>query len=205
MQSQSFRIRVKGDRACFTRPEAKIERMSYEVMTPSAARGVLEAILWHKGITWVIEKIHVLKPIKFEQIRRNEVEGGCNVKGDYQNFNAEDQRTQRNTIYLTDVDYIIDAHFTLDTEKCNPSDNYIKFEQMMLRRIKKGQHYHQPYLGCREFPAYVEEAPEEWETPLEFTYRDFGCMFKDFDYSGETIKPMMFNAIIKNGCIEVPA
>lgn len=204
MQSLSFSLRVKGDRACFTRPEAKIERVSYEVMTPSAAKGVFEAVLWHPGITWVIEKIHILKPIKFEQIKRNEVKGECNLRGDYQNFNAESQRTQRNTIFLTDVDYIIEAHFSLDFTKCSESDTYVKFEQMMFRRLEKGQHYQQPYLGCREFPAYIEKAPKEWATPLEFTYRDFGLMLKDFDFSGAEVKPKFFNAIVKNGCIEVP-
>jgi len=203
-KSQTFRLRVKGPRACFTRPEAKVERMSYEVITPSAVRGVLEAILWHAGITWVTERIFILNPIQFYQIKRNEVDEICKLGANLHKFYIEDHRTQRNTIFLTDVDYVIDAHFVLDTALTNASDNYTKFEQMMFRRLEKGQHFHQPYLGCREFVAHVEPAPDTWGVPLEFIYRDMGLMLKDFDYSGDTVQPIMFHAVVKNGCIEIP-
>jgi CRISPR-associated protein Cas5d len=166
MRSPTYRIRVRGPYACFTRPELKVERVSYEVMTPSAARGVLDAILWKPAIHWVVERIHVLAPIRFSAVRRNEVNSRLSPRGDVSHYYADEDRAQRNTILLTDVDYVVEAHFRM-TELAGPDDNMQKFEQMFTRRLAKGQSFHAPYLGCREFAARFEPAPDRWDVPGE--------------------------------------
>lgn len=200
-KSLTFKILVRGDRACFTRPEMKIERYSYEVMTPSAARGVLTAILWHPAMEWVVEKIHVLKPVNYDYIMRNELK--IIPKKDSMVY-IGDNRTQRGTTFLTDVAYVVEAHFELQPTLLGSTDTYVKFEEMMLRRLTKGQQYRQPFLGCREFPADVSIAPESWDVPLGFRYKDLGIMFKGWDYSKEPIQPKVFHAVMNNGCITVP-
>src|SRR5207244_10832105 len=139
-------LKAWGEYACFTRPELKAERVSYEVMTPSAARGVLEAILWKPAIRWTISRIHVLAPIRFTAVRRNEVNSKLSVRGDVSRYFADEDRAQRNTILLTDVDYVIEAHFEM-TDRAGPDDNLQKFEQMFARRLAKGQSVHAPYRG----------------------------------------------------------
>lgn len=207
LRSPTYNVRVHGPYACFTRPELKTERVSYEVMTPSAARGVLEAILWKPAIRWSIERIHVLKPIRFTAIRRNEVNSKLSVKGDVGNYFADQDRAQRNTILLTDVDYVISAHFLI-TERAGPNDNLQKFEEMFIRRVAKGQSFHAPYLGCREFAAHFEPAPEEWGIPDELRgRRDLGLMLLDLDFvpggSGRAT-PRFFPAVLDDGVITVP-
>ena len=148
--TRSFRLRVWGRNACFTRPEMKVERVSYDVMTPSAARGVLEAILWKPAIRWVVDRIDVLNPIRWESVRRNEV--GITMSLRSPCLFVEDQRQQRAGLFLREVDYVIHARFEI-TDRAGPDDNPTKFQEMFLRRAEKGQCFHRPYLGCREFAA----------------------------------------------------
>jgi CRISPR-associated protein Cas5d len=204
---------VTGDYACFTRPEMKAERVSYDVMTPSAARGIMEAIYWHPGFSWVIDRITVLNPIRFDSVRRNEVSGkmSANVKPNMPKQVITDDRQQRATLLLRDVAYIIDAHFVLLPEKMAESDNEGKFLDTFNRRLTKGQCFHRPYFGCREFPVMFEPTPEE--RPKSAYYdeesRDLGFMLWDFDY--KTIDydrklyeytPRFFRAEMKRGVID---
>ena len=159
------RLLVSGDHACFTRPEMKVERVSYDVMTPSAARGILEAIHWKPAIRWVVDAIHVLKPIRFQSIRRNEVGQKASVgnikqamnRGDLEGLQLviEENRQQRASTVLVDVAYIIEAHFEM-TEKCGPEDSEGKHLDIFNRRAERGQCFHQPCLGTREFDARFE-------------------------------------------------
>lgn len=208
-----FQIEVWGPNACFTRPEMKVERVSYDVITPSAARGLLEAIYWHPGMRWVIDRIYVLHPIRFQNIRRNEVKSvvsGSKVKammngGEAPYINAKDDIQQRASLILVNVKYIIEAHFDL-TEKAVPSDNAGKFTDIIRRRLERGQTYHQPCFGCREFPAFFRE----WDgRPIRTAEelrgeRDLGYMLYDMDYADrENIQPMFFRAVMKDGVIDL--
>ncbi|MHB0971978.1 MAG: type I-C CRISPR-associated protein Cas5c [Thermoanaerobaculia bacterium] len=207
LRSPTYKVRVRGPYACFTRPELKTERVSYEVMTPSAARGVLDAILWKPAIRWVIERIHVLAPIRFGAIRRNEVNSRLAVRGDVANYFADEDRAQRNTILLTDVDYVVEAHFRM-TERAGAEDNLQKFAEMFARRLAKGQAFHAPYLGCRELAAEFAPAPESWSVPDELrARRDLGLMLLDLDFDpggSGAAKPRFFAAVLENGVVEVP-
>lgn len=209
LRSLTFKVRAAGPYACFTRPEFKADRVSYESMTPSAARGLLEAILWKPAIRWRIERIHLLAPIRFDQIKRNEVARKASVRGDVSRYFAddEDNRAQRNTLLLRDVDYVIEAHFSM-TAKAGPEDNLQKFREMFERRLARGQCFQTPYLGCREFVARVEPAPREWSVPESLrSRRDLGMMLLDLDFDpGDSgaATPMFFDAKLVNGCIEVP-
>jgi CRISPR-associated protein Cas5d len=206
-------VRVRGELACFTRPEFKVERVSYEVMTPSAARGILEAVHWKPAIRWVVTEIHVLSEIKFVSFKRNEVTERASVAAavqgmrgqDLDPFFADEHRAQRNTLALRDVDYIIGAHF-VTTPRWGPDDNLAKHVDMFLRRLEGGQTYHHPYLGCREFAAAVEPAPATWQTRLPETQRprDLGLMLHDLEF-GPQSRPRFFRARIdKNGMVAVP-
>lgn len=202
-------LRVWGDYACFTRPEMKVERVSYDVITPSAARGVLEAIYWKPQIRWVIDRIHVLRPIRFTNLRRNEVASKIpagNVrkamKGDNSSIGlyVEEDRQQRAALILRDVEYVIEAHFDM----LDASELPKKHVEMMKRRARRGQYFHHPYLGCREFPADFE-----WlEDPLPASplqgHKDLGFMLHDLDYSN-AMTPRFFRAAMTDGVIEVPA
>jgi CRISPR-associated protein Cas5d len=203
-RSPTLCVRAHGPMACFTRPELKVERVSYEVMTPSAARGVLEAILWKPAIRWRIERIHVLNPIKFGQLRRNEVNSRLSERGDHAAYCADEDRAQRNTLFLADVDYIIEAHFEMTT-RAGSEDNLTKFVEMFQRRLDKGQRFHQPYLGCREFEAIVEPAPDPLPKPHESLrgLRPLGLILHDIEF-GEENKPRFFDARLDNGVMEVP-
>lgn len=206
--------------ACFTRPELKVERVSYEVMTPSAARGVLEAVLWKPAIRWRVERIHVLAPIRWGQLRRNEVNSKLSERGDFATYCADEDRAQRNTLYLRDVDYVVEARFEM-TPQAGPADNVTKFVEMFQRRLEKGQHFHQPYLGCREFAAEVSPAPDAWATPEELLGpRPLGLMLWDMvhnpkstkrDAAGRTFHvcegcaPRFFEAKLQDGVLHIPA
>jgi CRISPR-associated protein Cas5d len=206
--------------ACFTRPELKVERVSYEVMTPSAARGILEAILWKPAIHWVIDRIHVLAPIRWGQIRRNEVSKKLSESSHFSTYCADEDRAQRNTLYLRNVDYVLETHFEM-TERAGPGDNLYKFIEMFQRRLERGQYFHQPYLGCREFAAEVSPAPDTWTIPEEFQgVRPLGLMLWDIvhnpkgnrlDAEGRPIHfcegcaPAFFEAKLQDGVLETPA
>ncbi|MCC6528488.1 MAG: type I-C CRISPR-associated protein Cas5 [Polyangiaceae bacterium] len=208
-QSDPFRVRVRGELACFTRPEMKVERVSYEVMTPSAGRGILEAILWKPAIAWRIHAIEVLAPIRWTSFRRNEVQSRASERAG--EIVADEDRTQRNTVALRDVDYVVQASFAM-TPRAGAGDNVAKYVDMFLRRLQKGQHHHAPCLGCREFAAVVEPAPERTVT-IDQADRPLGWMFFDFDWpsfhGGEApadgrVRPLFFNARLKQGVLLVP-
>ncbi len=209
-----FCLEVKGDFACFTRPEMKVERVSYDVITPSAARAIFEAILWKPAIEWHIHKIEVLKPVCWVNIRRNEVGavlpvGNINKAmkgGALPVLYVEDARQQRAGLFLKNVAYRLHGSFTL-TDKAGASDNAGKFAEMFKRRAKKGQCFSQPYLGCREFSCdfrLVEDIEKE-SSAIEDS-RELGWMLYDMDYqqSNDPI-PLFFNAVMNNGVIDVPA
>lgn len=209
----SVKVEVWGDYACFSRPELKTERMSYDVMTPSAARGLLEAIYWHPGLRWVIDRIYVMQPIRFTGIRRNEVKSKIsadNVRSAMSGgkqvvylCTSEDIQ-QRAATVLQDVRYVIEAHFVM-TDQAAPSDNAGKFCDIMRRRLEKGQCYHQPCFGVREFPAQFRLWPGG-EIPTTGETRDMGLMLYDMDYSDlRNITPMFFRAALENGVLNVPA
>mgnify|MGYP003308514266 CR=1 FL=1 len=207
------KVKVWGDYALFSRPEMKVERCSYDVMTPSAARGILEAIYWHPGMKWVIDRIYVQNPIVFTSIRRNEVKSKIsanNVLPVYNGANKElyisskAEIVQRASLLLKDVAYVIEAHFDM-TEKANESDNPGKFKDIIMRRLKRGECYHTPYFGCREFPVrFCLCEDEEIRTAYEDQERDLGFMLYDMDYSDlNHIQPMFFRAVMKNGVLDV--
>ena len=206
-------LHVRGERACFTRPEMKVERVSYDVMTPAAARGVLEAIHWKPAIRWIVERITVLRPIRFESLRRNEV--GCKVpagavraainagRGDLA-LVVEDDRQQRAATLLRDVAYLIDARFEL-TPRAGPEDNAAKHLDMARRRARQGQCFHQPYLGCREFPADFSllEGERPRPDPSLEGESDLGWMHFDIDFA-KGMAPRFFRTRMVDGVIEVP-
>ena len=212
----SIRIEVWGDWALFTRPEMKVERVSYDVMTPSAARGLIEAIYWHPGLKWVVDRIYVRAPIRFSNLRRNEVKSKINPKSVSTVMKCEsselylctsDDIQQRAALLLRDVRYIIEAHFDLIPEKMAPGDNAGKFQDIAKRRIQKGQFYHQPCFGCREFPAQFKPCEEIPPCPEELKgEKDLGWMLWDMDYTDpEDIRPLFFRAALRDGVLEVPA
>lgn len=208
-----FCIEVAGDFACFTRPEMKVERVSYDVITPSAVRAIYESILWKPAIEWHIHKIEVLKPVRWVNIRRNEVGAVLPVGNIKRAMNGgalpalyiEDNRQQRAGLFLRDVMYRLHASFSL-TEKAGATDNAGKFSEIFKRRAKKGQCFNQPYLGCREFSCdfrLVENI--EQEKPAIDENRTLGWMLYDMDYqSSVDPTPLFFNAVMENGVIKVP-
>lgn len=207
------RVRVWGDYALFSRPEMKVERCSYDVMPPSAARGLLEAIYWHPGMKWVIDKIYVRKPIQFTSIRRNEVKSKVlasslltvmNGSGKPLYISSHQDIVQRAAIILRDVEYVIEAHFDMTDQK-SPSDNSGKFKDIIMRRLRRGECYHMPYFGCREFPANFELFEGDTiETEYAGIEKDLGYMLYDFDYfDPEDIQPMFFRAVLKDGVLDL--
>lgn len=201
-RSRCFRVRACGPLACFTRPEMKVERVSYEVMTPSAARGILEAVLWKPAISWRIHEIVVLNPINWISFRRNEVTS-CQIVHRVGAYFADEDRTQRNTVALRDVDYVITASFEL-TDRAGVEDNLRKFEVIFERRLEKGQRFSQPYLGCREFAADVSPAPVEFTPNQPTVDRPLGLMFYDFDFRSGGVRPYFFDARLRGGVLHVP-
>ena len=210
-----MRLHVWGEYACFTRPEFKAERVSYDVITPSAARGILEAVHWKPAIRWVIDRIHVLRPIRFETVCRNEVGhkmAVSKVSGAMRRRTTaglaliiEDDRLQRATTLLRDVGYVIEAHFVL-TAAAEPLDTHAKHLAMFNRRASRGQCFHRPYLGTREWAADfapVGEGMPMSTLPAEQRDRDLGWMLHDIDFAnGHT--PRFFRAALRDGVVEVP-
>ncbi len=223
MQSRSgpIRLRVWGDNACFTRPEMKVERVSYDVMTPSAARGILEAIHWKPAIRWQVQQIDVMKPIRWESVRRNEV--GSVMSSLTNGLFVEEERQQRAGLFLRDVEYVIHAQFEM-TDRAGPEDTVTKHREMFLRRAEKGQCFHRPYLGCREFAAHFALLPlnqpllEPAEKLPELGFgqpRELGYMLYDIFHDGSADKSYkhfcgdkclarFFKATLEDGQLTVP-
>lgn len=228
--SKGFCLEVTGDYACFTRPEMKVERVSYDIITPSAARAMFDAILWKPAIRWRITKIEVLNPIRWTNVRRNEVASVASPKS--RGIFIEDVRQQRAGLILRDVRYRLYGEFDfIPPEKCGktpnplpewlvdsaevaelrkpdvrPDETEAKYAAMFERRARKGQHFHQPYLGCREFAADVRlvDPAEEPAVPIPKD-ENLGWMLYDLDFSDPAnIKPMFFRPEMKQGVIVVP-
>ena len=214
--SFGIRLHVWGKRACFTRPEMKAEKVSNDVITPSAARGILEAIHWKPAIRWRVDRIRVLKPISFEYIRRNEVGGKISPASVSKAMKAgstaglfscvDEDRQQRAATVLRDVDYVIEAHFDL-TSKAGADDTPGKHLDIFNRRARKGQCFHMPCLGVREFPASFElleaDAALPSPDPSLAGSKDLGWMLHDIDFA-EDMTPRFFRARMENGVIDVP-
>ncbi len=222
--SYGIRLKVWGDHGCFTRPEMKVERVSYDVMTPSAARGILEAIHWKPAIRWVIDAIHVLEPIRFQSIRRNEVGHKAPAgkiksamkRGDLGGLQVlvDEDRQQRAATVLVKPAYVIEAHFEL-TGTAGPDDNEGKHLDIFNRRAGRGQCFHQPCLGTREFAAHFElippgaplpECEAQDRTPdLGFGRpRDLGFMLWDIAHEAPGRPSLFFRARLEDGVVRVP-
>lgn len=200
LDKQIVRVKVKGEFACFTRPDFKVERMTYPCMTPSAARGILDSILWKPEFQWYLRKIWVLRPVKFFTVKRNEI----NSKQGRNPIIIEQKRAQRNSIVLKDVEYIIDASIYQEPiAENNPPKKYV---EMFRRRVKKGQCWHRPYLGTREFSAEFIE-PDTTEEPISKII-PIGSMLFDifYDNKGRPSPLFFYNISVKNGFLncEVP-
>jgi CRISPR-associated protein Cas5d len=224
--NKTFCLEVKGDYACFTRPEMKVERVSYDVITPSAARGVFEAIFWKPAIKWRIRKIEVLNPIKWTSVRRNEVGATANERSN--GIFIEDARQQRAGLFLQDVAYRLHAELEyippsarpkvihlvpealydqLEAEELKKDENPGKYYGIFERRARKGQCFNQPYLGCREFSCdfrLVDDLTQE-RRAIDET-RDLGFMLYDLDFEKEpgNPTPAFFRPKLIQGVIEIP-
>ncbi len=207
------RLRIFGDYACFTRPEMKSERVSYDVPTPSALRGILEALHWKPAISWRVDAVHMMRPVKFTSIRRNELGGKIPTRNINEAMKKgcplaafiEDDRQQRASLVLKDVDYYVEAHFVL-TDQAGPDDSPGKHLDIFNRRLAKGQVYHQPCLGCREFPAFVAPVESIPPSPVADSpegNRDLGWMLYDLDYQNN-YSPMFFRATLDKGVVRIP-
>lgn len=203
MNQPLLQVKVWGDFACFTRPEMKAERVSYPVMTPSAARGILEAIFWKPAFTWVVRRIDVLKKIRYFSIMRNEVSNKMSVRSAHGwaehggGYHAEDDRAQRHTLALQDVAYIIHADMQL---REHATDDIAKYRDQFRRRVARGQCFHRPCLGTREFEAHFGE-PDGTEKPDDYT-ADLGQMLYDLDYADDRSgrgTPLFFHCRIDQG------
>lgn len=212
------RLHVWGDYACFTRPEMKVERVSYDVITPTAARGILEAIHWKPAMRWTVERIHVLKPIRFQSVRRNEVTeciSEAQVKsaikkgdGTGLGIDVEDLAncTQRHALVLRDVSYVIEARIGM-THRADPTETVRKHHEMFTRRASRGQCFHRPCLGTREFAADFRLLEENDPVPASEIdgERDLGWMLHDIDYGRNGGSPRFYRAMMRDGVIEVPS
>lgn len=216
--SFGVRLHVWGNWACFARPEMKVERVSYDVITPSAARGILEAIHWKPAIVWVVDRIHVLRPIRFRSFRRNEVGARISSRNAESAMRAgttaglgmvvEENRQQRAATLLADVAYVIEAHFEL-TSRAGAEDTPAKHLSMFNRRAASGQCFHRPCLGTREFAAdfalIAEDAPLPDSTlPADQRDRDLGWMLHDIDHAKGAIS-RFFRARLTDGVLDVRA
>ena len=209
---QSFCLEVKGDYACFTRPEMKVERVSYDFITPSAARSVFEAILWKPEIRWQVERIEILAPVRWISVRRNEVASKASVRNAQTAMGSgegnlalyvEEDRQQRAGLFLRDVAYRIHADLSLAPGCTEP---LMKYTEMFTRRASKGQCVNQPYLGCREFAAdfRLVTADTPPATPIGDT-RELGWMLHDLDFTHPADpQPRFFNARLDKGVVQVP-
>lgn len=228
-------LKISGNYALFSRPEMKVERVSYDVITPSAARGVLEAIYWKPQIRWVIDEITVLKPVRFTNIRRNEVASKISVKGAagvnaamknpeiVPHMAVDENRQQRASMVLKDVAYVIRGHVVvLDRRLEKGSDPVAENEaagkhlEMFKRRARRGQVFHQPYFGCREFPVDFELIEDEAALPTPDSAllgeKDLGYMLHDIEFAQDratkkvkSTTPHFFRAQMSDGVIRVPA
>lgn len=205
-----IRLKVYGNYACFTRPEMKVERVSYDVITPSAARGIMEAIYWKPAIRWIVDKIHVINEIKFTNVRRNEISqkiSSSNVKSVMNGGNLELYqiapviRQQRASMILKDVCYIIEMHFEL-TDKAGQEDTPEKHYNIALRRLRQGQCYHHPCLGTREFAAKFEIIEDKIPASFYSGEMDLGWMLWDIDFQND-MAPIFYRAVMKDGIIDV--
>lgn len=212
--SYGVRLRVGGRYALFTRAELKSERLSYDVMTPSAARGILEAVHWKPALRWVVDRIHVLRPIRFQSIRRNEV--GHKVptgkvraamkRGDLKDLQilVDEDRQQRASTVLVAPEYVIEAHFVL-TDRVGPEDSEGKHLDIFNRRAARGQCWAQPCLGTREFAAEFELVPHGAPLPAVIAEtRDLGLMLWDIDHAAPGRPSLFFRARLENGVMVVP-
>ena len=210
---RSFCIQVEGQSACFTRPEMKVERVSYPVITPSAAVGIFSSILWKPAMLWHVNKIEVLKPIKFMQCRTNEVKdvistesvsqvmrGGKKTLG----INIRDGRTQRSGLILRDVSYRLHASIEF-LKNLDPEASWHKYAEMFERRARKGQSFRPSFLGTRDHSCSWEfvEDPSKGPQPIPET-RDLGRMLHSLDYNSPNHPPRTFHARIENGVVQVP-
>lgn len=204
-------LRTWGEYACFTRPEMKIERVSYDVITPAAARGLIEAVYWKPAIRWVIDEIHVINPIEFTNIRRNEVSSVIPEQNarriqrgtdEIMFISAVADRQQKAAMVLRNVEYIIKAHFEIVPEAAGPEDTIEKHYNIVLRRLRKGQHFHKPCFGTREFPAEVELIDDGQILPISRLKgeQDLGWMFFDYDYAANK-QLILFRALMRDGVI----
>lgn len=210
-RSHSLAMRVWGPHACFSRPELKVERVSYEVMTPAAARGALMAVLWKPAITWVIEAIEVHAPIEFFSIKRNEVSSRAGTPSadviagaaEMPPFYVDDNRQQRATMGLRDVDYVIRAHFEF-TDRKGERDNLPKFVESFERRVRKGQCFEPPFLGAREFVASFGP-PIEGKDPINLS-KPLGLMYHSRPFGDGKAPPRarFFSAKLERGVLRVP-
>ena len=206
-------VRVWGEYALFTRPEMKVERVSYEVITPSAARGIIEAIYWKPAIRWVIDRIHVLREPEFTNVRRNEVSEKASTDSALQVMKGSNKalyidttgaRQQRAAMVLKNVEYIIEAHFDLVAEIAGPEDTVEKHYNMILRRLRKGQFFSAPCLGTREFGAKVELLEGDLPASPLVGARDLGWMLYDMDFSDPgDIRPKFFKAELRDGILDL--
>lgn len=202
-------VKVWGEMACFTRPEMKVERVTYPAMTPSAARGVLEAIFWKPEFQWRIREIAVLNDIQYCSLVRNEVSARANVDSAQRRINGEEgmysddpsNRTQRNSLCLKDVAYVIRADVEVRTDV---AEDAAKFRDQFRRRVASGRCFHRPYLGCREFAAYFAN-PSPGDRSVERT-EGLGLMLFDLEYRGPTApaRPLFFAARLDRGVLRVP-
>ncbi len=209
-QFPALEVKVWGELACFTRPEMKVERVSYPMMTPSAARGILEAIFWKPEMRWQVRQIAVLRPIRFFSIVRNEVNTKTSARAAREQrargdgYYADDDRAQRHTLALRDVAYVIRADIALAPRAAG--EHPAKFRDQFRRRVERGQCHHVPYLGCREFSAFFAPVVES-DAPIEHT-ASLGRMLLDLEYtpdgSGRGI-PRFFDARLERGVLAVPA
>jgi CRISPR-associated protein Cas5d len=214
-----IKLRVWGEYACFTRPEMKVERVSYDIITPTAARGIIEAIYWKPAINWTIDKIHVINPIKFTNVRRNEISEVLKLnkikkameKNEPNFIIATENRHQRAALVLKDVEYVIEAHFDLNTDKKGETDTVEKHYNIALRRLRTGQCFYQPSLGTREFGASFELIEDDVEIPiskLEGTL-DLGFMLYDLNFSIndqksiQKVNPSFFRVKLENGILDL--
>lgn len=208
-QYSPLSLKVWGDMACFTRPEAKVERVSYEVMTPSAARGLLEAIFWKPEMHWQVREIWVLQPVRHISFLRNEVKSRAVISTAQQwarsggGYFADEDRTQRHTLALRDVAYIIKADIVV---RPGVQEDPAKYRDQFRRRVHLGQCYHTPYFGCREFAASFE-FPQGDEMPQDITV-DLGQMLFDLDYELDQTgrgTPRFFSAQLTRGILTIPS
>ena len=195
-ESPPLEVKFWGPMACFTRPENKVERVSYPVPTPSAARGMLEAIFWKPEFQYRVREVAVLQPVKFASILRNEVDGKATGTD---GISVTDRRQQRHTLMLKDVAYVVRADVVL---KPHATDDVAKYREQFRRRVSRGQCFHRPYLGCREFAADFADL-DGTETPIN-DKRDLGLMLFDIGFAKTSSTPLFFEAKLDKGVLRVP-